>query len=176
MKILFLHVDYIKFKPLKKALKNIQPLSEKEKQGKEVKNALAVLISVEKSDSNVEKVVGELVDNIKEIAKKVNARNIVLYPYAHLSSDLASPEIAMEVLNKAEKSLQGVKGFSVTKAPVGYYKEFELKVKGHPLAELSREIKVEKKGKEEISEKDFDYKNALRSIGKSVLDRKKLKP
>lgn len=173
MKILFLHVDYIKFKPLKKALKNIQSLSEKEKQGKEVKDALAVLISVEKQDSNADKVIRELIKNIKEIAKKVNAKDIVLYPYAHLSSHLANPETAIEVLEKAEKELKKVKGFSVTKAPFGYYKEFELKVKGHPLAELSREIKIDSGDVEEV--KDYDYKQLLRSIGKNILDRSKLK-
>ena len=176
MKTLFLHVDYIKFKPLKKALKNIESLSDKEKKGSTIKDALAILIAVEKSDVDVDKIVKKLVENIKEIAESVKVKNIVLYPYAHLSSDLASPNKAIEILKKAEEMLKKEKGFSIFKAPFGYYKEFEVKVKGHPLAELSREIKVDGKGKEKTSEKDFDYKNALRSIGKSVLDRKKLKP
>jgi len=176
MKTLFLHVDYIKFKPLKKALKNIESLSDKEKKGSTIKDALAILTAVEKRDVDVDKIVKKLVENIKEIAESVKVKNIVLYPYAHLSSDLASPNKAIEILKKAEETLKKEKGFSIFKAPFGYYKEFEVKVKGHPLAELSREIKVDGKGKEKTSEKDFDYKNALRSIGKSVLDRKKLKP
>ena len=176
MKTLFLHVDYIKFKPLKKALKNVEPLSDKEKKGSTIKDALAILTAVEKSDVDVDKIVKKLVENIKEIAESVKVKNIVLYPYAHLSSDLASPNKAIEILKKAEEMLKKEKGLSIFKAPFGYYKEFEVKVKGHPLAELSREIKVDGKGKEKTSEKDFDYKNALRSIGKSVLDRKKLKP
>ena len=36
MKILSLHCDYIEFKPLKKALQRIEPLSEKEKKGEKV--------------------------------------------------------------------------------------------------------------------------------------------
>ena len=165
MKILTLHVDYINFKPLKKALKGIDTLSEKDKKGRKVKESLVVLTAVEKGDS-VDTSVKELVKNVKDIAKQVKAKNIVLYPYAHLSNTLASPEVAAKVLDETAKSL---KGFKVTKAPFGYYKEFELKVKGHPLSELSREIRVEG-GKE-----DFDHKNLLRSIGKSVLDRSKLK-
>jgi len=101
MKILALHVDYIKFKPLRKALKKIKDLSEKEKKGNEIKEALAILTSVEKQDSNVEGITKELVKNIKEIAKQVKTKNIVLYPYAHLSSNLASPDLAMEVLKKS---------------------------------------------------------------------------
>ena len=145
MKILTLHVDYINFKPLKKALKDIKALSGKQKKGEKVKEALVILTAVEKKDSDVEKVVAELVKNIRDVAKQIKAKTTVLYPYAHLSSDLASPELATKVLNKTAKELG--KYFSVIEAPFGYYKEFELKVKGHPLSELSREIGVdEKKG------------------------------
>jgi len=170
MKLLFLHVDYVKFKPLKKAIKNIKDLNEKERKGEEVKDALLVLTSVEKNDSNVNEVVKEFVENIKDVASQVKAKNIVLYPYAHLSSNLASPKIAISVLDETENSLKKIKGLKVSKSPFGYYKEFELKVKGHPLAELSREINVE--GSDEES---GDTKQLLRSIGKSVLDRSKLK-
>lgn len=168
MKILSLHCDYIKFKPLKKALRKIDELSEEEKKEKEVKEVLVVLTAVEKSDGDVEKVVQELVKNIKEIVEQVRVKNIVLYPYAHLSSDLGSPEIAIDVLSKTEKELK--KSFNVVKAPFGYYKEFELKVKGHPLSELSREIKVGGVGEEK-----YDEKQLLREISKSKLDTSKLK-
>ena len=174
MKILSLHVDNISFKPLKKAIKNITPLSEAEKIGVHVKDALAILTAVEKSDSDTEKVVNELVKNVKEIAKSVGAKNIVLYPYAHLSSNLAPPEVAIEVLNKSEKELKKVKGFNVTKAPFGYYKEFELKVKGHPLAELSREIKINSK-EDKVEEEIYNHKKLLREISKTKLDSSKLK-
>jgi len=82
-----------------------------------------------------------------------------------LSSNLSSPNVAVEVLEKAQKKL---KGFKVIRAPFGYYKEFEMKVKGHPLSELSREIKVE-------GEEGYDYKRLLREISKSKLDTSKLK-
>jgi|TARA_B100001971_G_C18266128_1_gene592642 threonyl-tRNA synthetase len=168
MRIITLHTDYIKFKPLKKALKKISELSEKEKKGENIKDALTVLIAVENTDTNTKEVTKKLIENIKDIAKQVSAKKIVLYPYAHLSSNLASPELAIEVLEKVELELK--KSFNVTKAPFGYYKEFELKVKGHPLSELSREIKVEGKKEEKI-----DNKNLLREISKSRLDTSKLK-
>jgi threonyl-tRNA synthetase len=176
MKTLNLHVDYIKFKPLKKALKSIGELFEKDKKEKEVKEALVVLTAVEKYDNDVPAVVKELVENIKDIASQVKTKNIVLYPYAHLSKDLGSPEIAQEVLEKAEEELTKHK-FNVTRAPFGYYKEFELKVKGHPLSELSREIRVDgEKGKDgkDVEEK-YDSKQLLREISKSKLDSSKLK-
>ena len=138
MKFLSLHCDYIKFKPLKKALKDVEPLSEKEKEEKTVKEALVILTAVEKEDN--QEIVEDYVKNIKEIAKQVNANRIVLYPYAHLSSNLSAPAIAIKILKDSEEKLKR-EGFEVIRAPFGYYKEFELKVKGHPLSELSRELK-----------------------------------
>lgn len=170
MKILALHTDYIKFKPLKKALKSIGDLTEKEKGGGEMENALAIFTAVEKGDSDIVKVVDELVKSIGDIAKQVNTKNIVLYPYAHLSSDLANPELAVNVLDEAEKVLK--KDFNLVRAPFGYYKEYEMKVKGHPLSELSREIRIA--GNEE--EEKYNPVKLLREISKAKLDTSKLKP
>jgi len=170
MKILTLHVDYINFKPLKKALKKIAELSDKEKKGQKVGESLVVLTAVEKGDL-VKESVKKLVENIEDVAKQVKTKSVVLYPYAHLSSNLASPETAEEILGNTEKALK--KKFKTVRAPFGYYKEFELKVKGHPLSELSREIRTE--GKEtrtgDRPEEKIDTKTLLRSMGKSILDR-----
>ena len=140
MKILTLHVDWIKFKPLKKALKSIPELAENAKKEHEIKEALVVLTAVEKIDeSNLDGSVNALVENIKDIANQVKAETIVLYPYAHLSPNLASPSSATKVLDDAASELKKQK-FKVEQAPFGYYKEFSLKCKGHPLSELSREF------------------------------------
>jgi threonyl-tRNA synthetase len=176
MKILLLHCDYIKFKPLKKALKSVEELSEKDKKEHQVKECLVVLSAVEKGDSI--SIVPELVKNIKEVADSVKAKNIVLYPYAHLSKDLSDPETAVNVLIEAEKVLS--KEFKVSRAPFGYYKEFELKVKGHPLSELSRQIgssSHQQASQSPILEKEklVDTNQLLREISKAKLDTSKLK-
>src|SRR3989344_8210300 len=173
MKILSLHTDYIKFKPLKKALKNIEALTDEDKKEKHIDEALAVMTAVEKTDEhNIKKIVEKLVEEIENIAKQVDVKNIVLYPYAHLSSNLASPEHAVNALIEAEKLLE--KKFKVWRAPFGYYKEFELKVKGHPLSELSREIKVSDDKVVKVEE-IIDHKKLLSQISKSKLDTSKLK-
>ena len=69
MKTLNLHVDYIKFKPLKKALKKIQELSDEEKEEKHVKEALVVLTAVEDNDQDVKSSVNDLVKDILDISK-----------------------------------------------------------------------------------------------------------
>jgi threonyl-tRNA synthetase len=171
MKILSLHCDYIKFKPLKKALKNPEELSEERKKEQIVKEPLVILTAVEKSDTMYS--VKELVRNIEDISGQVNDRKIVLYPYAHLSSNLGNPELAIKILEEAEKELKKKK-FEVIRAPFGYYKEFELKVKGHPLSELSREIKINGEVKEEKITEEQRIR-LLNQISQVRLDTSKLK-
>ena len=165
MKILCLHCDYIKFKPLKKALKEPEVLDEKRKKEQEIKEPLVVFTSVEKIDENNPNLVDDYIKNIKDIAKQVNPEAIVLYPYAHLSPSLSSPKFAQETLEKAEKLL--TKEYKVSRAPFGYYKEFELKCKGHPLSELSRSIgTLEPDNQSNIIEKDelIDQKVLLKKL------------
>ncbi|MCX6748544.1 MAG: hypothetical protein NT076_02980, partial [Candidatus Pacearchaeota archaeon] len=173
MKILSLHCDYIKFKALKKALKQPEELSKEQEKEKTIKEALVIFTAVEKGDTL--KLVPKLIENIKDIASQVKVENIVLYPYAHLSSNLSAPDVAIEVLKQAEKELEKDKKFKVTRAPFGYYKEFELKCKGHPLAELSREIKADGEAKEVKVEEKYDPKQLLTQISKSKRDTSKLK-
>ena len=178
MKILTLHCDYIKFKPLKKALKDTEEL--KTKGEIHVKEPLVVLTAVEKGDND--KTVKQLLEAIKKTSEEVKTKNIVLYPYAHLSSNLANPATALEYLVEAEHALRKQK-FNVTRAPFGYYKEFELKVKGHPLSELSKEFRsdVEKLAEtpkalaSKIEEEKYDIKQLLSQISRSKLDTSKLK-
>jgi len=170
MKTLNLHVDYIEWQALKKALKNMENLSPAELAKTRVEEALVVLTAVEKSDSV--SVLGNYLKNIKEIAESVNVKKIVLYPYAHLSKNLGLPDVAVKILSEAQKKLLE-EGYEVFRAPFGYYKTFELKVKGHPLSELSREIICGN----EIETKDLsenEIKNLLREISKSRLDTSKL--
>ena len=53
MRFISLHSDYIKFKPLKKALKNPEELSEKRKAEILVSESLVIMIAVEKKDELV---------------------------------------------------------------------------------------------------------------------------
>lgn len=178
MKILTLHCDYIKFRPIKKALAKPEELTKEQEKGKLVKECLVVLTAIEESDrKNAAEL---LVENIINIASQVKTKTIVLYPYAHLSPYLAKPELAMDVLKDTEKILIS-KNYEVVRAPFGYYKEFELKCKGHPLSELSRSISAEGKVEKEVreikmaKEEAYDYKQLLSEISKVTLDTSKLK-
>jgi len=181
MKLLSLHCDYIKFKPLKKALKSIELKAGEEKEV-EVKEPLVILTAVEKNDESNSEILKLYLENILDLIDKTKAKRVVLYPYAHLSPSLSSPDFAQKILEDAEKELKNKK-IDVVRAPFGYYKEFELKCKGHPLAELSRSIgggvgEVKAGGKEvggNIEKQEvYDYKKLLHEISKNKLNREKL--
>ncbi len=169
MRIITLHCDYIRFKPMKKAIKEPEELSEEDKKEKLIKDALVVLTAVEKGDNA--DTIKQLIQAIKKTAEEVKAKKIVLYPYAHLSSHLADPSTARERLVEAQHALQA-QDLEVIRAPFGYYKEFELKVKGHPLSELSKEFR---NVKFDDKEEKYDSSKLLREISKTKLDTSKLK-
>lgn len=141
MKILFIHADFIEYEAKEKAIENAEEIQNKKDRMEEV---LVAFISVEEDDEWHEKAVEE----IKNVASMLNTKNIMLYPYAHLSSNLASPEKAVEILKAIEKELSNE--HNVKRAPFGWYKAFKISCKGHPLAELSRQIECKKE--EEIKE------------------------
>ncbi|MBI5060728.1 MAG: threonine--tRNA ligase [Candidatus Aenigmarchaeota archaeon] len=141
MKILTMHSDYLEFEPKKKAI----PSAEEWSAGKRrIEECLVVFTAVEKGDEkDAVQSARNLATEVKKVADDVKTENIVLYPYAHLSSELASASAALRILKAAEKNLSDI-GFMVERAPFGWYKAFEIKCKGHPLSELSREFGPER--------------------------------
>ncbi len=147
MRILLIHSDFIKFEAKKKAIQNADEI--KEGIGN-AENALVVFVAVEKIDEqNPDSVIKKLAEDVRDTIKKVGAESVVIYPYAHLSSSLGSPESARRILNSVYDDLKSE--FKTLKAPFGWYKSFEIKCKGHPLSELSRTILPEDAEKEKES-------------------------
>src|SRR5438445_11128394 len=71
----------------------------------------------------------------------------MVYPYAHLSTSLASREPAISILKALEEKL-AQKGYEVSRSPFGWYKSFTITAKGDPLSELSRTITVDTKSRQ----------------------------
>ena len=140
MRILFIHADYIEYEAKERALKSAEEIEKKRERCDE---CLVAFISVEEGDDAI---VSSARDEIVEVADKLNVNRIVLYPYAHLSNKLASPDVAMKVLISLENDLS--QNYEVCRAPFGWYKSFVISCKGHPLSELSKEIRGEKKEEE----------------------------
>ncbi len=137
MKLLFIHADWIKWEPRTKAIKAAEEVAKKPIR---IDECLVVFTAVEKSDTKaLEQSVARAIREMLDVAGQVKASRIVLYPYAHLSSNLAEAGDALKVLKAIEAGLKE-KGMETIRAPFGWYKSFELKCKGHPLSELSREF------------------------------------
>lgn len=137
MKLLLIHSDYIEYEVKDKAIKN--PEEVRKKTGR-LDEALTVFTAVEKIDEKASRqAVKDAVLEIIKTAEQLKVRNIMLYPYAHLSSNLASPKKAQEILVEIEYELRN-ENFNVKRSPFGWYKAFKISCKGHPLSELSREI------------------------------------
>ena len=120
---------------------------------KEMKEVLVAFITVESGDEDAaEDVASEAAKDILSTKEQVKAERIMLYPYAHLSNDLGSPKISIEILNMIENLITEAKA-EVVRAPFGWYKSFEISCKGHPLSELSRDI-TGKSAKPAVTGKD----------------------
>lgn len=163
MRILLIHSDYLNYN-----VKNKTPVAEEiedaKKQGA-FDESLVVFTAVEKDDeNNPQGIVKNLVKEVIKTNDQVKAENIVLYPYAHLSSSLSSPKVAVQVLKDVEEALVG-EGLNVKRVPFGWYKAFEISCKGHPLSELSRTITAEEEDEEEVEKKPSSW---------SILDGDKL--
>lgn len=149
MQLLFIHSDYIEYET--KAKTRVAEELEESRKKERIEEALVAFIAVEREDEqNVNYVIGKASEEAISIFNKVNAERIVLYPYAHLSSELASPDMSIEILRGLEADLVS-QGVEVTRAPFGWYKSFTVRCKGHPLSELSRKIKVHEGVEEEKS-------------------------
>ena len=137
MRILQLHVDYIEYIPIQKEIDDAEPLVEKFKM--RLENIVVILISVEKGDENL--AINDFLNETKEYLDKIKCNSVLLYPYAHLSSNLENPKKALNFLIKIENELrENYKDFNlvVYRAPFGWTKQLEFRVKGHPMAENSK--------------------------------------
>jgi len=106
----------------------------------EMRDCVVLFCCVEKLDEkNPEHVIESAKRNVLARLGKLKADQVMIYPYAHLTSSLGSPDCALAILRGLEKSLQA-ESISVKRAPFGWYKEFEIHGKGHPLADLSMTI------------------------------------
>ena len=143
MRILLIHSDYLKYKTKSKT-RIAEKIEDDKKEGL-YENALVVFTAVEKEDeSDMDTVVEKAVNEIEDVFGKVGAKLVAIYPYAHLSSSLSSPDAAKKILTSMEEKLDE-NGVNVVRVPFGWYKSFEVSCKGHPLSELSRTITTEKK-------------------------------
>ena len=126
MKLLFIHSDYMEYE-VKKAIKDLaEDITDEHKQYK-MEDGLTVFMSVEKYDESADRdeLVKTVVNEIKAVAGKLSTQKVMLYPYAHLSSELAGPAAAKEISIDLEFAVKD-DGFEVVRSPFVWYKSFKI--------------------------------------------------
>ena len=155
MRILQLHCDYIEYTPTKKEIAAAESAS-----GDSVRleDTVVAFVTVEKGDDSgtAKNAAGEIIKSLKDLGCK----KLLIYPYAHLSSNLAPPSSALEVLKAIESEASEM---DVSRAPFGWTKSYRLQVKGHPMAESFKVVTGASTGTAEESSKALLSESVMRS-------------
>ena len=138
MRILQLHSNFIEYKPVEK---EIATAEECEQKTYRLEDIVVLFTCVEKGDDF--QVAVKAIDEVKEYLKNIKAGRILIYPYAHLSTELATPSDALKILEEMEQYAKE-RGIETYRAPFGWCKQFAISIKGHPLAEQFRTISLGK--------------------------------
>ena len=162
MRILQLHCDYIEYTPTKKEIKMAEDIENPET--KRFEEIVVVFVAIEDGDDS--SVAQNAISQIKNSMEKIGCKKLLLYPYAHLSSNLAQPSIAMTLLKEMEDNASDLE---VSHSPFGWTKSYNIKVKGHPLAESSKVItkdSTDSKDNREITSEALKGESKIRSYWK----------
>ena len=131
MRFLQLHSDFIEYEPIVREIKEFAE-ENVSKSKVRLEDLVVTLVAIEEGDN--EKLAMLAVNVIKKYMDTVKSRNLIIYPYSHLSSNLASPIVAFELLKSIERiAKESIE--HVHRAPFGWTKALTINVKGHPLAE-----------------------------------------
>ena len=129
MRILLLHSNYIEFQAIKK---EIDIAEETDTDIKRYEDVVVLFTCLESQDD--ETTIKNSISEIKSSLDNLNCNRVVVYPYSHLSNNLANASKAVSLLNHFKNSLS-TEGNDVQSSPFGWNKSFTIGVKGHPLAE-----------------------------------------
>ena len=132
MRILQSHVDYIEYEPIQKEIPAAEGV---EKEKVRLDDALVLFVSVENGDN--EELARKAIEDAHGFMEKQKVNKILIYPFAHLSQNLAGAEDALKILKAMQTYSENV-GIETYRAPFGWTKGMLFKLKGHPLAEQSR--------------------------------------
>ncbi|HEY5735879.1 MAG TPA: threonine--tRNA ligase [Nitrosopumilus sp.] len=162
MRILQLHCDNIEYTPTKKEIKSAEDIADP--QTTRLEELVVVFVAIEDGDDS--SVAQNAISQIKSSMEKIGCKKLLLYPYAHLSSNLAKPSTAMSLLKEME---DGASDLDVSHSPFGWTKSYKIQVKGHPLAESSKVVTKDASGlksDDEITSDALKGESKIRSYWK----------
>ena len=162
MRILQLHCDSIEYTPTKKEIKSAEDIDNPQTQ--KLEELVVVFVAMEDGDDS--SVAQNAISQIKNSMEKIGCKKLLLYPYAHLSSNLAKPSVAIALLKEMES---GASELEVSHSPFGWTKSYKLQVKGHPLAESSKVVTKDSQkitADSELTSDALEGESKIRSIWK----------
>ena len=161
MRILQLHCDSIEYTPTKKEIRTAEDIENP--QTHRLEEIVVAFVAIEDGDDS--SVAKNAISQISNSMENIGCKKLLLYPYAHLSSNLAKPSVAMSLLSEMEKEASHL---DVSHSPFGWTKSYKLQVKGHPLAESSKVISKDSvvEAEEEITSDALKGESKIRSYWK----------
>ena len=127
-----MHVDFIEYTPIKKEIAGAE-----EAESKTVRKEDLVVLFTAVETGDEEDVARKAIREAKEFLEALKVKRLMIYPFAHLSQNLARPSQALPVLLEMDREAKALK-IETSRSPFGWTKALQVKVKGHPLAEMSR--------------------------------------
>ena len=152
MRILQLHCDSIEYTPTKKEIQSAEEIENPQTQ--RLEEIVVAFVAIEDGDDS--SVAKNAISQIKNSMEKIGCKKLLLYPYAHLSSNLAKPSTAMSLIKEMESEASDLE---VSHSPFGWTKSYKVQVKGHPLAESSKVVTKDSTG---AKDEEDDTSDALK--------------
>jgi len=146
LRILQLHSNFIEYDVVEK---EIALAEEPEKKHDRVEEVAVLFTAIEEGDDvNVAR---NAMESTKCSLDNLKVNRVLIYPYAHLSNNLAKPADALKILNKM-KNIAKELGLETFSSPFGWCKKFSISIKGHPLAEHLRIVSSDSAEEEVVCE------------------------
>lgn len=165
MRVLQLHAELFEYEPVTREIDEDYADQDVSLDKVRLQDLVVTLVAIEEGDDI--SVVKFAAQDIKRYMQGIKNNKLLIYPYSHLSSNLASPQQALAIMNMMKEETMK-ENIEVKRAPFGWTKSFSVKVKAHPLAENFRTYDKSSITKYSDKESGSLSKTALNNSGTGI--------
>lgn len=165
MRVLQLHAEFFEYEPVTREIDEEYADQDVSLDKVRLQDLVVTLVAIEEGDDI--SVVKFAAQDIKRYMQGIKNNKLLIYPYSHLSSNLASPQQALVIMNMMKEETMK-EDIEVKRAPFGWTKSFSVKVKAHPLAENFRTYDKSSITKYSDKESGSLSKTALNNSGTGI--------
>jgi threonyl-tRNA synthetase len=165
MRVLQLHAELFEYEPVTREIDEEYADQDVSLDKVRLQDLVVTLVAIEEGDDI--SVVKFAAQDIKRYMQGIKNNKLLIYPYSHLSSNLASPQQALAIMNMMKEETMK-EDIEVKRAPFGWTKSFSVKVKAHPLAENFRTYDKSSITKYSDKESGSLSKTALNNSGTGI--------